>query len=262
VSVTLTASHAAFVHLGCLRESSVTLFAGPAASSIRRAMRLLIALIVWTGAVAAAVGISSVVSGAVHTTSTTTTSAESGGAGTDTGSSGAGATPSEQPFDATTVKPTDSVSLFRTSNFARALASVRGQIGPHAQIQVLALYPGYLSITAVSGGKEVNAYIDAQGVNRTITLGAGAGGSPVFPFSRVSSDVPATLARRIATAGHVPESRLRYMAVVVDPTNSQIRWLVYPSQGDRVEYFAASGATAPLFEYIANSSKGLQPLHG
>ena len=123
-------------------------------------MRLLIALIVWAGAVAAAVGLSGAVAGSIHTTSTTT-SAAGGGAGTDTGSGGG--TAPEKPFDASNVRPTDSVSLFRTANFARALASARSQLGPRPRIEMLALYPGYLSMTAVSGGKQADVYIDAQG---------------------------------------------------------------------------------------------------
>jgi hypothetical protein len=222
-------------------------------------MRLLVALIVWAGAVAAAVGLSSVVAGSIHTSSTAT-SATGGGSGTDTGTGGG--TTSEKPFDASTVKPTDSISLFRTSNFARALTSARGQLGPHAQVEMLALYPGYLSMTAVNGGKQADVYIDAQGSNRTISIGANVGGAPVFPFARVNPGVPAALAHRIATAAHVPESQLRYMVVEIDPTSPHIRWLVYTNQGNRVEYFQASGATGPLYEYRANSSRGLQQVHG
>jgi hypothetical protein len=39
-------------------------------------------------------------------------------------------------------------------------------------------------------------------------------------------------------------------------------WLVYPVQGTKVEYFKASGASGPLFEYRSNSSTGLQPVPG
>ncbi len=224
-------------------------------------MRLLIALVVWAAAVAAAVGISSVVAGSIHTTTTTTTSAESGGSGTDTGSSGGtGTVP--KTFDASTVKPTDSVSLFRSSNFAHALATARSQLPAHAQVEMVAIYPGYLSMTAVSGTQQSDVYVDAAGTNRTISLGVGSGGSPTFPFSRINSDVPAALGHRIATAGHVPESQLRYMVVEIDPTGPHIRWLVYPNEGNRVEYFEASGATGPLFEYRANSSTGLRQVRG
>ena len=52
------------------------------------------------------------------------------------------------------------------------------------------------------------------------------------------------------------------MVVEIDPTSPHIRWLVYTNQGNRVEYFQASGATGPLFEYRTNSSTGLQQVHG
>ncbi len=108
----------------------------------------------------------------------------------------------------------------------------------------------------------MDAYIDAEGTGHTTSLGANAGGSPLFSFSRVSSDVPQALARRIAAVGHVPESRLRYMAVLVDPISSRIRWLAYTNPGNHVEYFQASGATGPLFEYLTNGSTGLKQISG
>ena len=39
------------------------------------------------------------------------------------------------------------------------------------------------------------------------------------------------------------------MVALVDPiTGHGLAWLVYPQQGNRIEYFKASGATGPLLE--------------
>ena len=74
------------------------------------------------------------------------------------------------------------------------------------------------------------------------------GALPLFRLARLRDDVPAALVHRIATAGHVPESQLNYMVAEVEPGTNRFRWLVYPHQGNRVEYFQASGATGPLLE--------------
>jgi hypothetical protein len=163
-------------------------------------------------------------------------------------------------FDASSVRPTDPRSLFRPANLGRALAATRAHLGARAQLDMLVLYPGYLDLTAVGAGGEINVYIDANGSYMANNTGGNPGGSPLFSLPRVQADVPAALARRIAGSGHVPEPQLNYMVAEVDPADNHFRWLVYPRQGNRVEYFQASGATGPLLEYLSNSSTGLQPV--
>ena len=214
-------------------------------------MRLLIALVVWIGAAAGAAGLSTVVAHSIHNTP--------GGASATGGSGSAGSGGSS--FDASSVTATDSVSLFRTPNFARALAAASSSLGSGAQVEQLALYPGYLSLTAVKGGTEVNVYVNAVGT-REVSSGGTPGNQPLVSLARVKADVPAALARRIATAGRVPESQLRYMVAEIDPVDNHFRWLIYPLQGSSVEYFQAAGATGPLLEYRNNSSAGLQPVRG
>ena len=155
------------------------------------------------------------------------------------------------------------MSLFRAANLSKALAKARAALGAGARLDNFALYPGYLSMTAVKGGGEVQFYIDAYGqVQRTASPGS-PGSTPLFRLSAVSASVPAALAHRISTAGHLPASALHYVVVLVDPISGHgLTWLVYPVQGNRVEYFKASGANGPLFEYRANSSTGLQLVSG
>jgi hypothetical protein len=223
-------------------------------------MRLLIALAAWTVAVAGAAGVSSVVAKSIHTKPAGATIAGGGssGSGSSGGSSGIGSS-GGGTADPSSIKATDQSSLFRTANLARALAAARSQLGATARVDDFALYPGYLAITAVKGGSGVDFYIDANGRStRTATGGAAGPAGSRFSLARVKADVPAALARRIATAGGVPESRLHYMVAETDPVSNRFRWLVYTVQGSRVESFQAPGKTGPLLEYRANSSTGLQ----
>jgi hypothetical protein len=52
------------------------------------------------------------------------------------------------------------------------------------------------------------------------------------------------------------------MVVMGDPVSHRVKWLVYPVQGTRAEYFEASGATGPLSELRANSSTGPVRIRG
>jgi len=221
-------------------------------------MRLLIALIVWIAAVAAASELSSAVAGSIHTTPAATTTSS----GTSSSSSGAGSGSASgsgaSSVDPTSVNAADAVSLFHTANFARALAAIRAHLGPGTRVAQLALYPGYLDLTAVGPGREVNVYIAVDGRYEQNDTSGDPGSSPQFALARLGANVPARLAARIATAGHVPEAQLNYMVAETDPTDGRFRWLVYPRQGNRVEYFETSGSQ--LLEYLANSSTGPQPV--
>ena len=228
-------------------------------------MRLLIALVVWAAAVVGAVAVSSTVAGTIHTHPAGSAVSVTGSSGGGSSSSGGGSSFSgggSDSVDPSSIKAADRASLFRTANFSRAFTSARAALGANAQIVNFAMYPGYLSITAVKGGSEVNFYVDASGRAEKST-GGSPGSTSLFRLSKVGVGVPAALAHRISTAGHLPTSRLHYIVVMVDPVSHRgLWWLVYPLQGDRVEYFKASGARGPLFEYRANSSTGLQPVSG
>jgi hypothetical protein len=208
-------------------------------------MRLLIALIVWTVAAFGAIEVSSVVASSIHTQSGGSSASGGGGGGSG---------------DATTVAATDSDSLFRTANFTKALATARSHLGANAQIDVAAVYPGYLDLIVERNGSEVDFYVNTFGdVNQTNT-GGSSGSDTLFPLSEIKPAVPASLSRRIAATGLVPASQLHYMVVEADPVSSKFTWLVYPQQGTGVEYFQSAGGTGPLFVLRSNSSTGPQPV--
>jgi hypothetical protein len=224
-------------------------------------VRLTIALLVWAAAVIGAVAVSTTVAGSIHTTPTTSLGTVSGSSGGGSSFSGDGG--SSSSVDPSSIKASDQVSLFRTANFSRALGKARAALGANAQIDNFALYPGYVSITAVKGGNEVNFYADANGRVQQDSSSGSPGATKLFRLSQVGVGVPAALAHRVSTAGRVPVSQLHYIVVMVDPVSGHgLWWLVYPVEGNKVEYFKASGATGPLFEYRANSSTGLQPVTG
>jgi hypothetical protein len=208
---------------------------------------------VWIGAVVGAVELSTVVAHSIHN--------KPAGAAASLGSGGGSGGAS---FDPSSVKPTDPQSLFRTSNFAQALGAARAHLGSEAELVTIALYPGYVVMTAVRAGSEVNVYIAANGRYTQTDTGGNPGSSRAFSLTRIQTGAPAALARRIATAGHVPESELNYMVAQVNSADNRFRWLVYPRRGNRVDYFQASGAgaTGRLLEYCSNSSTGLQPVRG
>ncbi len=202
-------------------------------------MRLLIAFVVWIAAVLGAAEVSSVVAHSIH----------------HSGSGGSGSS-----ADPSTITSTDSGSLFHAADFNKALATARAHLGADARIDNLALYPGYLSLTAVKGSTETDFYVDANGRTETTTSGGGAGGDTLFSLSKVRPGTPALLARRIANQARTPQSQLHYMIAETDPISHRFQWLVYTVSGSRVEYFQAAGAGGRLFEYKTNSSTGLQPV--
>jgi hypothetical protein len=219
-------------------------------------MRLLIAMVVWIAAVAGAVELSTAVAHSIHNPAASASSGTSGQSG------GSGGGSSAAPFDASSVKPTDPRSMFRTANFERALTAARTHLGAGAKLEMVALYPGYAVLTAVRNGSETDVDIQADGSYSSTGTGGNSAGSSLFSLARVKASVPAALARRIAGSGHVPESQLNYMVAQADPIDHHFRWLVYPRQGNRVEYFETSGATGQLLELLSNSSTGPQPVHG
>ena len=114
-------------------------------------------------------------------------------------------------------------------------------------------------VGAVAGAAGVSSVV-AHSVHSNGS--ASPGDSPLFSLARVRADVPAALAQRIATAGHVPKSQLRYMIAEVDSSDHRFHWLIYTQPGSGAEYFQVSGPTGPLFEYRTGSPTGLQRIRG
>ena len=220
-------------------------------------MRVLIALIVWAAAIAGGAEVSKVVASSIHNKSSTT-SKSAGGSGV-TVSTGSGPAPAA-PFDPSSVTPTSSQSLFVKANLSKALATAKAHLGSVSKVEITALYPGYVVITAARGGTGLDVDVEANGTVTSTSAGS-APGLPAYPLSRVAAGVPAALLARVSKAG-VPASQVNYMVAESDPVDHKFRWLIYPKQGNRVEYFQASGAKGPLFEYLSNSSTGLKRVKG
>jgi hypothetical protein len=220
-------------------------------------MRLLAALAVWAAAILAAAGISSAVAGSIHTSHPSS----SGTSTTGTSTTGGGSGSASQPLDPSSVTAADPRSLFHTANFSRAMSEIHKHLGPGTRVIQAVIYPGYLSIQTAAGGNEHDVYFSIAGSYDDTPGGAGsAQGQSTFPLSRIQSSVPAAIAARIGRFGHTPLSQLHYMVLQIEPDSSQTSWLVYPVQGNRVEYYSAAGATGLLQEYATNSTTGLKTI--
>jgi len=208
-------------------------------------MRVVIALLVWAAAIAAGIGVSTVVADSIHKTAGSSTA------------------------DVSSITATDSASLFRTANFTKALNTAKAQLGANAQVDSFTLYPGYASIDVVKGNSDINFYVNANGDHNQTTSDVLPVGDTLFPLSAIPNDFPATFAQRIATKAKYPEASLHYLIVEVGD-NNKLRWFAYPVQNatvqngtvtaSPVEYFQMNAPHGRLFEEL--SSSGLQPVKG
>jgi hypothetical protein len=209
-------------------------------------MRVLIALLVWAAAIAAGIGVSTVVADSIHH------------------SSGGGSS------DPSSITATDANSLFQSANFAKALSTATSQLGADAQVDSFTLYPGYLSVDAVKGNTDVNFYVDANGDHSQTTSNDLPVGDKLFPLSDVPSDFPSNFAQRISTKAKFPESQLHYLIIETDPISKKLQYFAYPVQNATVqngtvtaapiEYFQMNAPHGRLYEEL--SSQGLQPVKG
>jgi hypothetical protein len=153
------------------------------------------------------------------------------------------------PFDASAVKAADPDSLFRATNFARALTVARSEVGAHAALTDATLYPGYLVLSVVKGAQTDELEITAQDTY-TLTNAGPSSGQPTFRLSQLPANGPETLAGRIARYGGTPIAHLHYMVIGIEPTSNQLQWNVYTVPGSRVEYFQSASPTSLIHGYI------------
>jgi hypothetical protein len=138
--------------------------------------------------------------------------------------------------------------MFRSANFAHALAIARGHFGAGANIDLVRLAPGDLQLFVIAGGHRQVVRILANGDYMTIDTGPAISAQPVFHIAQLQPSVPGVLAHRIAVFGHVPQSQLDYMVAEIEPVLNVFRWLIYPVGGG-VVHFEAATATSPIMKY-------------
>jgi hypothetical protein len=199
-------------------------------------MRLLIALVVWAGAIAGAAGLSSVVAAK------------------------AGKDQAAASFDASNVTAADPVSLFHPANLDKILAVERKHLGSEAEFNDFVLYPGYLSLTEVANGSDTNVYINANGKYEVLSTTDAAGNSRVFSLKHVGGASIDAVVQKIVTKAHFPLSQLHYLVIDGDPISHHLNWLVYPVRGTPVEYFETSGPHGHLLQLLKNSPAGPTPV--
>jgi hypothetical protein len=207
-------------------------------------MRTLAAVVVWAAAVAAALGVSAAVASGIHSTPSTVGAAAGPIPGV-TPSTPNIPTPAA-PFDASSVKPTDSRSLFMGSNFRRILLIAQHHLGPRANIEMTRIAPGAVQMTVVKGSKQSLIMIDIKGDYSSTDDGPLIGSAQVYYLSQLGARVPSVLAHRLATLAHQPTSSINYILVQPDPAAQEFFWRLYTTKPG--VYFQAAGADSPIQE--------------
>jgi hypothetical protein len=199
-------------------------------------VRLLVAFVVWLGAIAGAAGVSSVVASGIHSGS---------------GSGGSSAA------DATNLTAASKGSMFQTASFTTALNSARSHVGAHAEISNFVIYPGYLSVESITPGTQTDFTYYAGGTVDSSTDQIDTTGQTAFPLADIDATAPAAIASLIETKAHVPLAKLHYMVASTDPISGKFSWIVYLVPGSGVEYYETAGARGPL---QAETGSGLQTI--
>jgi hypothetical protein len=149
-------------------------------------------------------------------------------------------------FDPTTLKTTDSRSLFLGSNYHKPFAIAERKLGAGAEIEDAELYPGQLALTVLSHGKQLSVAVQYNGEYGSKSGGPLSGSPAVFRLADLAGDIPAELAGRIAKEAHMPIAHLHYMIVAPGSSPSKLYWMVYTA--DTSLYFTASGARGAIEE--------------
>ena len=82
-------------------------------------MRVVVAIVVWIAAIAAAAGVSTAVSNSIHPT-----------------------------IDATSVTAPQRQSMFQGDNFVKAWATIKSHLGANITTEQVVVYPGYVNVQA------------------------------------------------------------------------------------------------------------------
>jgi hypothetical protein len=163
--------------------------------------------------------------------------------------------------DPTTMTATDPGSMFHTKNFAKALGEIRSHVGPNARLDNFVVYPGYVSVTAVTPTGENDVTYYANGRFLQDNTGGSPGNDQLVSLSHIKPNIPALFASRIAHIGHMPLSQLHYLVAMIDPISGKgLVWMAYPVEGTSVEYWQAAGGTGPLLVETKTSTSGPQPV--
>jgi hypothetical protein len=208
-------------------------------------MKLLIALVVWIAALAGAAELSSTVAAKYKSSKSSAVSAGS-----------SGGSPGAAPFDPSSVKAADRLSLFKPANLGKALKIAHAHFPRDSQLNDATIYPGYLVLTFVRAGNNREVLIDANGAYNGATS-AGSSGQPSFSIKQLNAGTPSKLVKEIAASAHVRESGLNYMILSAN-SGSGLKWLIYPIRTGAVQYYQASVTGRDLVAWTANGPRPLR----
>lgn len=178
-------------------------------------MRLLIAIVVWLAAIAAAVFVSSAVSSSIHPT-----------------------------VDPTSITAAQRDSMFQGNNFVNALATIKNHLGRNITTEQVVIYPGYVNVEAERGNSGVFAVLYAGGRWREDDSGDATPQFGTFPLSRLNPSEPSALVTQLARYNHVPASELRYMVAQPVQGSDDLHWLIFTFGNSEPFTYTASPANS------------------
>ncbi len=121
-------------------------------------------------------------------------------------------------------------SLFRSANLNKALARVRGRVGPGAPVTSIKLEAGALTLVAQKGSAPESIVITKRLV-LTHVPAPPAADQPPIPLSQLDPGAPERIAAAIGRRSGAGLKDIDYFAVDREPGTSTPRWLVYLRQG-------------------------------
>jgi len=178
-------------------------------------VRVVVAIVVWIAAIAAAAGVSTAVSNSIHPT-----------------------------IDATSVTAPQRQSMFQGDNFVKAWATIKSHLGANITTEQVVVYPGYVNVQAERGNSGVFAVLYVGGKWREDNGGDATPQFGTFPLSQVDPNEPRALVRQLATYNHVPASELRYMIAKPDPISKQLEWLIFTNGNSNPFTYSPSTGSA------------------
>jgi hypothetical protein len=203
--------------------------------------RLTFAVVVWAGAVLAALGLATVVSSSVHDqqvaakrkAAKVVRSAHDVGSGAQARREGGVGTEPPRPRDAAAVGPSSPRSLFRAQNLTVALAALRGALRANADLSAFDLYPSEADAIVADAGARRIVRVDVDGDVRQGRREDFSGSLQVIYLWQIQPGVPQSLARQIARRGRVPTRRLDRMVVDTTQAGNLAGWTIYPRESTR-----------------------------
>ncbi len=132
-------------------------------------------------------------------------------------------------------------SLFRGANLGKALARVRGRVGPAAPVTSFKLEAGAITLVAQKGSAPESVVVTKH-LDLTHVPAPPTADQPPIALSQLDPAAPERIATAIGRRTGAGLKDIDYFAVDREPGSSTPRWLVYLRQGRGTFAASLSGA--------------------